>query len=40
MKNKIIKIKNTKDYIINLKNNINIYNICKKTILETYKGDL
>jgi len=40
MKNKIIKIKNAKNYIIDLKNNLNLCNICKKHTIEYYKGDL
>lgn len=38
--NKIIKIKNAKEYIDNLKNNIILTNICRKnTHKEIYKGE-
>lgn len=39
MSNKIIFIKNAKQYVKNIKNNLDIANICNKTAKEVYKGD-
>ena len=39
MNNKIIKIKNAKDYIKNIKKHISLANICQKNAKEIFEGE-